>query len=394
MLRQSLNNILGRTAAVLTCALATIPVAAAQEPSMPPPPDNRELERRIDALAAELEAGVGSGSALDRLHFGGYGEVTYRNFDAATDGGTASSESDSFDLHRVVFYIGWDFDDDWRFRSEIEYEHGDEIGVEFAYVEGDLTESVSLHAGNLLVPMGFINPRHEPTTFPSAERPFVERTLLPSTWHENGLGLTGDHDTLHWTAYVLNGFDAAGFDLTTDGFSSGRQGGSQALAEDFALVARLDWDGPGDTLLGGSFWYGDSAQGVGPSDFTTTIVELHGEWRRGPARMRAIAVRGTVDDAPLLPIPAPSDVMEGGYLEGQWDVFSGSPTGRSLLPFVRIETWDFMADDAADGRVWATTVGMAFLPNAHVTFKLDFTDFSGASDLLTDRVAFTIGWAF
>jgi hypothetical protein len=46
-----------------------------------------------------------------------------------------------------------------------------------------------VRAGNVLMPMGFLNELHEPTTYLGALRPDTERQIIPTTWHENGVGV-------------------------------------------------------------------------------------------------------------------------------------------------------------------------------------------------------------
>ena len=79
-----------------------------------------------------------------------------------------------------------------------------------------------------LVPMGFVNEMHEPTVYFGAERPEVERLILPSTWRENGVGAFGTiADRFHYRVYLINGMDGQGF--SSNGLRGGRQNGSRAI---------------------------------------------------------------------------------------------------------------------------------------------------------------------
>jgi len=366
--------------------------ALAQEPT----PDNQELARRIDLLSEQVQQG---GQQLgnpfgEQVSFGGYGEVEYTNYDDKTDRGAPSGKSDSFDLHRVVFYFGYQFDQTWSFDSEIEYEHGNEISVEFAQLDGRFTEAFNLRGGHLLLPMGFLNQTHEPTTFWSAQRALVETYIIPSTWHENGVGTYGRSGDFSWQAYVVNGFDASGFDLGTSGLRGGRQGGSKADAEDLAVTARLDYRGVPGLLVGASIYQGSSGQGVGASNFGVSVSEAHAQYDRGPLRVRGLYAMASVNDAALLPTPSPSDDLEGWYVEGGWDFFQERQDGQSLTPFVRYENFDLAASTPASTAVDVIAVGLAYRPNPNVTFKLDLQDQSNSADTTVDAIRFTIGWAF
>jgi hypothetical protein len=382
----------------LTLILASGPVTA-QEPSP------AELARRIDVLAQELDAlrepaaapasasAPGLAPTASRVYaaapgevsLGAYGEVSYLD----PRGGTAE-----WDLHRVVVYLGARLSEDWLFNSEIEFEHGDELGVEFAYLEGRMADALALRAGHLLVPMGLVNEIHEPTTFPSAERPFAERFVLPSTWHENGLGLVGEWSGVSARAYLMNGFDAAGFDLAANGLRGGRQGGGEAAAENLALVARADWVGTPGLLAGVSAYRGDSGQAAAGPDFATTIFDLHAEWQWRGLRLRGLLAEATVEDAALLATAAPGEDLEGAYLEAAYDLWAGDPRGRALTPFLRVERLDLAADAPGDSSVRALTAGLAWQPLPQVIFKADWTDFDDPAGHFADGHAVTAGFAF
>jgi len=168
--------------------------------------------------AASKVYGLDGGLAL-----GGYGEALF----SARSG----PANDELDLLRLVLYVGYRFDEHWVFNSEIEYEHGgEEVGVEFATLDFLWRPELNLRAGMVLVPMGFVNELHEPPTFLAAQRGELERRLLPTTWRENGIGVFGDAGPVSYRGYLINGFDAAGF--SDQGLRGGRQGGSEASAED------------------------------------------------------------------------------------------------------------------------------------------------------------------
>ena len=163
-----------------------------------------ELSAKVDALTEEiaemqnnsehaltgLQGSATNGSSMDRLSFGGYGEFLYNH-------NVDSSATDTLDSTRAILYVGYQFSDDIKFVSEIEWEHGGysdntnlpggEVIIEQAFLDFKLHENVSLKAGHVLVPLGYTNLYHEPTAFNGVNRPEVERYIIPSTWHENGL---------------------------------------------------------------------------------------------------------------------------------------------------------------------------------------------------------------
>lgn len=376
-------------------AVALAAPALAQEPA----PSNEELARRIDLLSEQVSgsadvSGIFGSGFGERVSFGGYGEVEYTNFSGETDGGAPSGKTDELDVHRVVFYFGYQFDDVWSFDSEIEYEHSDELAVEFARIDARFSEALNFTGGLLLLPMGFINETHEPNTFFAAQRPMLERTILPSTWRENGVGTYGRAGDLSWTVYLVNGFDAAGFDLAVNGVRGGRQGGGDALAEDFAVVARLDWTGIPGLLVGGSIYQGDSGQTSAVSDFGVTITELHAQYDWEALRVRGLWAEASVDDAGLLPTASASEDLEGYYLEAGWNLFHGRTDGQRLIPFVRVENIDLGAATPASTDLDILGLGINWMPNQHVVLKLDVQDESNDADTAVDTIRLTLGWAF
>lgn len=387
-----------RTFFPFLAALLAAPLAAQeQQPSI------EELERRIELLAGqvdELKAGRvdtrpgevqadGLGPAAAQVYagsglsIGGYGEVVSSFLG---DGGAST------DMLRAVLYVGYAFDETWVFNSEVEFEHGDEVGVEFAYLDGRFHEAANLRVGHLLVPMGFVNELHEPTTFWSVDRPTTERWVLPSTWHENGIGTYGAAGDFSWRAYLMNGFDAEGFDLSGDGLRGGRQKGSRAAADRAAVVARADWEGVPGLLLGGSAYQGDSGQDGAASDFATSVYELHAQYEQGPWRFRGLWAEGKVDDAALLTTPAATGDLGGWYLEGGYDLFAG-PEGEALIPYLRYESVD-LQDGVPGGDLDLITVGLAWQPRTELIFKLDVQRREDDAGLDDTVLQFGIGWIF
>ncbi len=388
--------------------------------------ENLELRRRIDLLADELErqdlgslirplgpgaAGLGPGASKvygspGGVSIGGYGEALFRNRQGGTD------EADAL---RTVLYVGCKFDDDWIFNSEIEFEHGfigddadGEVAVEFAYLDRRFSDAFNVRAGVLLVPLGFINERHEPTTFLSANRPFVERVVIPATWRELGVGGWGSIGAFDWRLYLQNGMDALGFADT--GIRGGRQNASKALANDLAVTGRLDWRALDSLTVGvGSYW-GDSGQGqIAGADVSTTLFEVHAEARWRALSLRALAAQTWIGDAAQLNaelgLTGPDSVgseIAGGYLEVGWDLLSefAPATKAGLEPFVRYEAYDtqaktpagFASDPANDVR--ALTFGLAYRPMDSIVFKADYTDFSNAQSEVGDQLTLSMGFVF
>lgn len=389
-----------------------------------------ELERKIDVLSAELErerigdifipateSRYGLGPAASKIYqkteglsIGGYGEALYENYE-----GDKASESDFL---RAVLYVGHKFNDRWVLNTEFEFEHAStsedgSVAVEFAYIDYLWKKEMNFRAGLVLIPMGFINELHEPTTFLGAQRPDVERYIIPTTWRENGGGVFGEIGDFTYKAFLVNGFRGA--DFSASGFRDGRQKGSEAIAEDFAGVLNLEWRGVPGLLLGASGYYGDSGQDLGVS-VNTAMVEAHAEWRWRGLSVRGLAVRAEVDDVAELnrivsatedgPIPdseidSIGETLTGWYVEVGYDIMSEfALNGPAIIPFVRYEKYN--SQDAipsgfkASGKydVEITAVGVNVKPIDPVVFKAEYKFVDRADGSGVDQFNLAMGYIF
>jgi len=404
------------------------------EEAAPAPASMAEVERQIEILAAEIEklkigeaaaeadrSDYGMGPAASKIYrtpsglsIGGYGEAIYESFSSSRDDGSPSGETDEFDFLRAIVYFGYKFNDRWLFNSEIEFEHAStgesgSVSVEFAYLDYLHRPELNLRFGMVLVPMGFLNELHEPTTFLSARRPDVERVIIPSTWRENGVGIFGDVGPWSYRTYVINGLDGSGF--SSSGLRGGRQKGSRAKADDFAWVGRLDYTGTPGLLAGVSAYVGDSGQDLSDGQnigVGTSILEAHLEWKWRGFQVRALGARAELDDVArlndALGFSGSSSVgeeLEGYYLELGYDLYSRRAAGeQALIPYLRYETFDtqsqvptgFARNPARDVESW--TYGIAYRPIDRLIFKFDYLDYENGADTGIDQFNVALGYVF
>ncbi|MBF8300646.1 MAG: hypothetical protein HW394_1016, partial [Acidobacteria bacterium] len=284
-----------------------------------------ELRRRLDVLAAELEqlrsgelpeteltddrrrslglapsAAATYRRASEGVSFAGYGEMLLENFNSENESGAGRAPTTRLDFLRAVLYAGYRFNDRFLFNSEIEIEHGNEIFVEFAYVDYLASEHLTVRGGLLLLPLGLVNEFHEPNVFIGARRPETEQRILPSTWRENGAGILGSVGMLNYRAYVTNGLNGAGF--SSAGLRGGRQRGIQARAANMALSGRVDVTPTPGVVGGVGFYNGGSGQEQVVLDGTaldvnTTVIEVHGQAQLRGFDLRALFAQASVDQA-------------------------------------------------------------------------------------------------
>ena len=340
------------------------------------------------------------------LAIGGYGEFLYEQ---------RSGTGDRFDALRTVLYVGYRFDEHWVFNSEIEYEHattsassgttssGGSTSVEFAYLEYLHNDAFHTRAGLLLVPMGFINEMHEPTTYLAAARPETERRIIPSTWRENGIGVHGALGAFDYKANIITSLNGEKFDA--NGLRGGRQKGNRAAADDFAFVGRLDWNCAEGLTVGASAFVGDTGQdGVDTSGNRipathTSIAEAHVEYESHGFVVRGLYAGAWIDDTGTFNTNTGENLaerMEGYYVEMGYDIMAAlaPDSGKALLPFVRYERINtqasmvpgFLADPTEDETI--LTVGLHFRPIDQIVIKADFQSYDEGRDV------FQIGFGY
>jgi len=429
--------------------LAAAPLAAAPADDEKRAADDRvsELERKVEILTDELartrqDMGVPEEKPLESVHglgpgaskiygitkglsIGGYAEGGYT---AVVHDKRKSGDKNHADFTRAVLYAGYKFTDRILFNTEIEFEHatteltatndeGGSVSVEFATLDFLIQDEVNARAGLVLLPMGFLNEVHEPPFYYGTHRPDVERVVLPSTWREVGAGLFGRiADQVEYKLYGVTSMNADGFEPS--GIRDGRQQGSEALAEDLAVVGRLDWEPIPELLIGGSAFHGDTGQdqtidGVSLPNAALTLWETHAEVTTHGLRVRGLYAMSHLADAGSLTgdllttgdLVAGEAVAEntlGGYGEIGYEVLQwiAPDSGWTVEPFVRAEYIDtqydmpsgFDADKANQFQVY--TVGMSVKPIPNVVLKLDYRNRVARRGQLGDEVNLGIGVVF
>jgi len=448
-MKPTLNLIAGTAWAVLAglIVLAFTNTAVAEGESETERLERLErVEEKVDALTDEVgrlesifavpeelefESFSGLGPAASKVYkresglsIGGYGETRLRTFH--DQGG--DNENDVFDSLRAVLYVGYKFNDKWVFNSELEFEHagsggGGTVSTEFATIDYLHSDEFNVRAGVVLIPMGFVNEIHEPNFFYGAERPEVERRIMPSTWRENGAGIFGTiADRFHYRMYVVNGLNGAEFDR--DGLRGGRQKASEALSDDFAFVGRVDVDVADGLLVGGSVYVGQSGQEqtVDPDedpntdgfllpDMMTTIYEVHAQYKAYGFSFRGLYSQAFIDETGEFnrvysdsqdddDLPNLASQMQGWYVEGGYNVLQFVDTKQTLEPFFRFEqvnTQQELSSGLSKDRTQDVDIyvaGLHYRPIPQVVFKLDYRNFDQRSGKRADEVQALVGYVF
>jgi len=390
-----------------------------------------EVEKLRAQIAApeethELKSQNGYGPAAAKVYsiakgvsIGGYVEGHYGYLDM----GDAPGDNE-VNLDREVLYLGYKFNDWIAWNSEIEFENATTeqngaVTVEFSSLDFMFRPEFNTRIGVLLLPMGILNEVHEPPFYYSTFKPQVETAIIPTTWSDWGVGVFGRiGEQLSYRVYLVDGLNAQGFE--SGGIREGRQGASEALANDLAFVGRLEWE-PFDGLsLGTSYYQGNAGQnqeidvlGVGQKmpKASTSIWELHSIYRWQGLTLRALYAQSHVGNAGELSAlftaagneePVISRRMLGGYGEVAYDVMPLLSPGSemSLEPFFRWEYLDtqnnvasgFVADRQFKQRIYVP--GIQFKPIPNVVLKLDYRNVDDFAGKVGDQVDLGFGLVF
>lgn len=340
------------------------------------------------AVTAVEDIQQSSTAANNQTQLGGYGELHYNNL--SRDNGTATK--DQIDYHRFVLFINHEFSKDVRLFTELEIEHslaGDgkpgEVELEQAYIEWDVAKNTRAKAGLFLIPVGLLNETHEPDTFYGVERNNVEGRIIPTTWWEGGLGLSGEfgsgwsYDVAMHSGLFLDG---------TGAIRSGRQKVAEAKADDFAYTGRLKYTGlPGLELATTVQYQSDLWQSEGPESVDAWLWEAHAVYQSGAFGLRALYAKWNIDSAIETVAPG-ADKQDGFYIEPSYKVTD------ELGLFVRYSEWDLTAGSSLDTSISQWDLGLNYWLTPRVVFKADYQNQDADNVNADDGFNLGVGYSF
>lgn len=283
------------------------------------------------------------------LSIGGYAEITYNNLEG-------SDTPAELDVQRLVMLFAYKFDERTQFVTEIEYEHVEEVFVEQAFLNYNLSDGLNVRGGLMLVPMGIINEYHEPTTFNGVERPSLDNKLVPTTWREIGLGLSGRFNSasIRYQAYLMTGslsYNGNYILRGSDGLRKGRQKGIKSVGSDVNFAAKVEYYGLPGLKLGLSAYFGNTQTTDPELDQTQVGLSMFGldyRYTNGRFSSRGQYINSTLSDTEAYNTAGSTDLgaaMRGYYVEGAYNLLPLSKK-QKLDAFVRYENFDTHADTA------------------------------------------------
>jgi len=309
------------------------------------------------------------------LTIGGYGEITYNQ---------PESKNGELDVQRLVLMFGYKFSDKVQFITEVEFEHVKEVFVEQAFLQYSLNDNLNLRGGLMLVPMGLINEYHEPLTFNGVERPKVDASIVPTTWREIGIGISGrsDEASLKYQAYIFNGFASVNGSKVLggkNGLRNGRQKGAQSTINTPNFSAKVDYYGIKGLRLGLAGYFGrtqaeDDVDMLDGADVGIAMIGLDARYTYKRFAARGEFINASISDTEDYNTLNSADLgsqLQGWYLETSYNLLSQEKE-QELWAFARYEDYDTHA--SVEG---ALTKNDAFDRN-DITFGLSYKIAKGA----------------
>ncbi len=331
----------------------------------------------------------GLGAAASKVYFsksplsiGGYGKIDYYH-----KSNESNSNSDNIDVYRFIPYIGYRFSDDIILNVELEFEHGgikDGAGgdgyviIEFMYLDFLLNEKFNVRVGNMLVPMGLINEKHEPTVFTTVQRPNTSKKLIPSTWHENGILAYGE--LTEDLSYHLGAFSALQLDR---GLGQGNdwlrdsRAGSFRIDESnerlgLGIVGRVDYTGINGLFIGASTYV----------DSNIVMADIHFDYNKDAFRTYGVYTQTNRTDT----VVGEPEKAKGGFVNFSYDISKLTEFQNKIPIFVQYESvsaQDKVTNGASVDSIDTITIGINYFPHEQVVLKADYAmskDNSKSSD--------------
>jgi len=348
---------------------------------------NAELKAEVDALKAQLnsladtvEAQTDS-AATNAVTIGGYGEM-HLNLN--------NGKENQIDYHRFVLFFGKEFNERTRFFSEFELEHslaGDgkpgEVELEQAYIEHDLNATTSTKTGMFLIPVGILNETHEPDTFYGVERNNVEKNIIPVTWWEGGVALSGQlADGVSYDVAMHSGLNSA------DGtIRKGRQKVAKATANKAAYTARIKYTAvPGLELAATVQKQDDILQGSGEDEINGVLLETHVVYQKDAFAFRGLYAQWNLSDE-IDDIRKGASEQNGFYLEPSYRV-------GDVGVFYRYSNWDTAAAADEGTEMVQHDAGVNYWLSQTVALKADYYRQNKDDELNATGYNLGVGYSF
>lgn len=346
-------------------------------------------EKKVASIASSDFGSFGESLGWwNKTSLGGYGELHLNS----------GKTIDEIDFHRFVLFVNHEFNDRIRLYSELELEHAEsgagkngEVELEQAFIEMDINENMKAKAGLMLLPVGILNETHEPPTFYGTERNPVEKNIIPTTWWEAGVGLSGHNDSgFSYDLVVHSGLETPITGGSAFKIRDGRGKGSEATAENGAATARVKYNGITGLEIAASVQHQlDITQGAFRKNISATLITTHIDYKNRGFGLKALYAGWGIDGTQ--PAAVGRDKQFGYYVEPSYR-FNVSEWG-DLGFFGRYNYYDNNSGDSTKTEIEQYDIGLNFWPHPDVVLKADMSFVDKDNGGIDDKI-FNLGVGF
>ena len=318
---------------------------------------------------------------------GGYGELHYNRTQNGNDDATIK-----LDFHRFIIYYGYNWTEEWSFKSEVELEHNfvsggnGELELEQAFVNYH-SNLFGFQAGVILPSVGLINEYHEPPLFISVERPEYSKYVIPTTWFGNGFALYGSMSGLNMRFVLME--DMEGENIGA-GIRSGRGKGYKTTAYDWVKNLSVNYTGIAGLRIGGSYTMNNAPIDNNP-DSTVSFGLGEFNLKYDANNIYAVMEYGNISYENN---PSGYSSSGGYYLDLGYNVAGFVGLEGKLIPWFRYSDYNRGNDDA-DKHYTIQRFGLTYWPISSVAFKFDYgTHQTESADDVKTQINVGVGYNF
>ena len=318
---------------------------------------------------------------------GGYGELHYNRAQNGNDDPTIK-----LDFHRFIIYYGYNWTEEWSFKSEVELEHNfvsggnGELELEQAFVNYH-SNLFGFQAGVILPSVGLINEYHEPPLFISVERPEYSKYVIPTTWFGNGFALYGSMSGLNMRFVLMEDMEGEGIGA---GIRSGRGKGYKTTAYDWVKNISVNYTGIAGLRIGGSYTMNNAPIDNNPD---STVSFGLGEFN---LKYDANNIYAVMEYGNISYENNPSGYTSSGgyYLDLGYNVAGFVGLEGKLIPWFRYSDYN-RGNDNADKHYTIQRFGLTYWPISSVAFKFDYgTHQTESADDVKTQINVGVGYNF
>ena len=321
---------------------------------------------------------------------GGYGELHW-NRELDKDNEITKNQ---MDFHRFIIYYGYNWTEEWSFKSEVELEHnslpGGELELEQAYVNYH-TDKWGFQGGVILPTAGLINEYHEPPLFLSVERPDYNQYIIPTTWFGNGFVFYVNVADFNLRIALM--VDLEGEGIIADGHIRGGRGKGHETTG-YSLLKNMSavYTGISGLRLGGSLTLNDAPIDNEPdTSISIQMFEINAKYSANNIYVVFEFGQNSFEGKNYI---SPLKISRGYYLDIGYDMGSMFNCNK-LIPWFRVS--NVSTDVDSDSKITDyIRFGLTWWPIDNVAFKMDYgtKTIKSDSDNPTTQINLGIGYNF